>query len=271
MSEINKKTVLNDRYELGDELGRGGMGVVYRAHDAVLDRDVAVKVMNQTGLGTEGRARLLSEAQAVAKLNHPNIVTVHDAGEIDGTPYIVMELVEGESLYQHPPDGFAGMLAMAGDVSSALEHAHSHEIIHRDLKPENIVIASDGTAKLMDFGLARSMATRVSVEGEIVGTVFYIAPEVAMGQDLDGRADLYSLGVILYEQAQCKDVTVPTDPGLAEASFVSVDDGSFDPDGDPIILDQTPGGPYQFGQTPVSLRVTDSTGVDFRDFRLLPR
>ena len=203
---------LNDRYELGDELGRGGMGVVYRAHDTVLDRDVAVKVLNQTGLGTEGRARLLSEAQAVAKLNHPNIVTVHDAGEIEGTPYIVMELVEGESLYKHPPDGFEGMISMAKDVSAALEHAHSHEIIHRDLKPENIVIAPDGMAKLMDFGLARSMATRVSVEGEIIGTVFYIAPETAMGQDIDGRADLYSLGVILYEQAAGELPFVHEDP-----------------------------------------------------------
>ena len=155
---------------------------------------------------------MLSEAQAVAKLNHPNIVTVHDAGEIEGTPYIVMELVEGESLYKHPPDGFEGMISMAKDVSAALEHAHSHEIIHRDLKPENIVIATDGMAKLMDFGLARSMATRVSVEGEIIGTVFYIAPETAMGQDIDGRADLYSLGVILYEQAAGELPFVHEDP-----------------------------------------------------------
>jgi len=212
MAETNQVTVLNDRYQLGEELGRGGMGVVYRAHDTVLDRDVAVKLLNQTGLGTEGRARLLSEAQAVAKLNHPNIVTVHDAGEIDGTPYIVMELIEGESLYQHPADGFDGMIAMAKEVSAALEHAHANEIIHRDLKPENIIIAPDGTAKLMDFGLARSMATRVSVEGEIVGTVFYIAPEVAMGQDLDGRADLYSLGVVLYELAAHELPFVHEDP-----------------------------------------------------------
>jgi predicted ATPase len=201
MSENNQVTVLNNRYELGDELGRGGMGVVYRAHDSVLDREVAVKILNDSGLGTEGRARLLGEAQAVAKLNHPNIVTVHDAGELDGTPYIVMELVEGKSLHDQPSDGFESMLAMARDVSAALEHAHANDIIHRDLKPENVIIAPDGTAKLMDFGLARSIATRMSVEGEIVGTVFYIAPETAMGQHVDGRADLYSLGVILYEQA----------------------------------------------------------------------
>ena len=212
MAETNQVTVLNDRYKLGQELGRGGMGVVYRAHDPVLDRDVAVKLMNQTGLGTEGRVRLLNEAQAVAKLNHSNIVTVHDGGELDGTPYIVMELVEGKSLHENPPDGFESMLSVVKDISSALEHAHSHDIIHRDLKPENVVIAPDGTAKLMDFGLARSMATRVSVEGEIVGTVFYIAPETAMGQDLDGRADLYSLGVILYELAAGELPFVHEDP-----------------------------------------------------------
>ena len=212
MAETNQVTVLNDRYKLGQELGRGGMGVVYRAHDPVLDRDVAVKLMNQTGLGTEGRVRLLNEAQAVAKLNHSNIVTVHDGGELDGTPYIVMELVEGKSLHENPPDGFESMLSVVKDISSALEHAHSHDIIHRDLKPENVIIAPDGTAKLMDFGLARSMATRVSVEGEIVGTVFYIAPETAMGQDLDGRADLYSLGVILYELAAGELPFVHEDP-----------------------------------------------------------
>lgn len=227
MRETIKATTLNERYLLGEQLGRGGMGVVYQAHDSVLDREVAVKVLNQTGLGAEGRARLLSEAQAVAKLNHPNIVTVHDAGEIEpatgsphatagqagqSAPYIVMELVEGKNLHEHPPDGFEGMIAMARDVSAALEHAHSHEIIHRDLKPENIIIAPDSTAKLMDFGLARSMATRVSVEGEIVGTVFYLAPEVAMGQDVDGSADLYSLGVILYELAAGELPFVHEDP-----------------------------------------------------------
>jgi tetratricopeptide (TPR) repeat protein len=206
VSQSKRVTVLHDRYQLGEELGRGGMGVVYSAHDPTLDREVAVKVLSQSGLGTEGRSRLLTEAQAVAKLNHPNIVTVHDAGELEpsedsgqAVPYIVMELVEGKSLLEQRPEDFEVMVETARQVCAALEHAHQNGIIHRDLKPENVIVEPDGTAKLMDFGLARSVATRVSVEGDIVGTVFYLAPEQAMGHDLDGRADLYSLGVILYE------------------------------------------------------------------------
>ncbi len=191
--------LLHDRYRIDSELGRGGMGVVYRAHDVVLDRNVAVKLLTESGLGTEGRERMLREAQAIAKLNHPNIVQVHDAGQLDGTPYIVMELVEGHSLHDRPPQGFEAIAAVARQICAALEHAHSHSIIHRDLKPENVLIGPDGTAKLMDFGLARTVASRLTVEGQITGTVFYLAPEIALGHDIDGRADLYSLGVMLYE------------------------------------------------------------------------
>jgi len=192
-------TLLQDRYRLDAELGMGGMGVVYRAHDDVLDRNVAVKLLSASGLGTEGRERMLREAQAIAKLNHPNIVQVHDAGQLDGTPFIVMELVEGESLHDRPPKDFPGIVTVARQICAALEHAHQHGIIHRDLKPENVILAPDGSAKLMDFGLARSVASRLTTEGEITGTVFYLAPELALGQDFDGRADLYSLGVMLYE------------------------------------------------------------------------
>ena len=198
-------TWVNSRYRIDAEIGRGGMGVVYRGHDTLLDRGVAVKVLSESGLGTEGRARLLREAQAAAQLNHPNIVSVYDAGEADGTPYIVMELVDGESLHDRRPEALEDVLAIARQVCAALEHAHAHGIIHRDLKPENVLIARDplagtiGTAKLVDFGLARSAATRVTSEGTIVGTVFYIAPEQVLGQQIDGRADLYALGVILYE------------------------------------------------------------------------
>jgi len=199
MTSISEQTVLNDRYRLGEQLGSGGMGTVYRAHDDTLDRDVAVKVLSGSGLGTEGRDRLLNEAQAIAKLSHPNIVSVFDAGEEDSTPYIVMEVIEGASLHDRPPEDMQGIVNVAAQVCAALEHAHSHGVVHRDLKPENVLIADDGTAKLMDFGIARSVASRMTSEGEIVGTVFYLAPEIALGQDFDGRADLYSLGVMLYE------------------------------------------------------------------------
>ncbi|MGE5601907.1 MAG: serine/threonine-protein kinase, partial [Nitrososphaerales archaeon] len=202
-------TVLNSRYRLDAELGQGGMGVVYRGHDLLLGRDVAVKLLSKAGLGTEGRARLLREAQAVAKLNHPNIVTLYDAGEADGSPFIVMELLSGVSLFERKPGGTDELVEISRQVCAALDHAHGHGVIHRDLKPENVILTGykgDGDAgelhiKLTDFGLARSAASRQTTEGGIVGTVYYIAPEQAMGRELDGRADLYSLGVMMYELA----------------------------------------------------------------------
>jgi ABC-type oligopeptide transport system substrate-binding subunit len=191
--------VLNERYHLDAELGRGGMAIVYRARDTLLERDVAVKVMSAAELGTEGRGRLMHEAKAAAKLNHPNVVSVYDAGETDGSPFIVMELVEGDSLHHRRPEVLDATLAIARQICAALEHAHASGIIHRDLKPENVLLAPDGTAKLTDFGLARSVASRLTSEGTVVGTVFYLAPELTLGQDFDGRADLYALGVMLYE------------------------------------------------------------------------
>jgi non-specific serine/threonine protein kinase len=204
-------TLLQNRYRLEAELGRGGMGTVYRAHDILLDRDVAVKLLGVSNLSSESRARLLREARAAARLNHPNIVLIHDAGEADLThlplssvgdlaaPYIVMELVEGESLFERKPRSLDEIIAVTQQVCAALEHAHAHGIVHRDLKPENVLITPDGVVKLMDFGLARSGASRLSSEGAIIGTVFYLAPEQARGQTIDGRADLYALGVMLYE------------------------------------------------------------------------
>jgi tetratricopeptide (TPR) repeat protein len=199
MAGISEKSTLGDRYQLEEQLGSGGMGTVYRAHDATLDRDVAIKVLSGLGLGTEGRDRLLREAQAIAKLSHPNIVSVFDAGVEDQIPYIVMELIEGASLHEKPPKDLEAIVRIAIQVCAALEHAHEHSVVHRDLKPENVILDQDGTAKLMDFGIARSMASRLTATGEITGTVFYLAPEIALGQDFDGRADLYSLGVMLYE------------------------------------------------------------------------
>ena len=152
-------TLLSERYHLDAEVGRGGMSIVYRAHDTLLERPVAVKVMSGAALGTEGRARLLHEARAAARLNHPNIVSVYDAGEADGSPFIVMELVEGQSLHDRRPDALDDIVAIACQVCTALEHAHGQGIIHRDLKPENVLLASGGTAKLTDFGLARSVAS----------------------------------------------------------------------------------------------------------------
>ncbi len=207
---LSTGATFSTRYRVEGELGRGGMGVVYRAQDTLLDRAVAVKVLNNASLGTDGRARLLREAQAAAKLNHPNIVSIHDAGENEGVPFIVMELVEGESLRNRRPQSVDEILAIARQVCAALEHVHAHGIVHRDFKPENITLTSGPSpskgeggrgvrVKLMDFGLARSTASRLTEEGALVGTVFYLAPEQALGEAIDGRADLYSLGVVLYE------------------------------------------------------------------------
>jgi len=197
--------LLKDRYRLDSELGRGGMGVVFRAYDLLLERDVAIKVVSGADIGAEGRARLLHEAQVTAHLNHPNIVSIFDAGEVDMpesggiAPFIVMELIEGQSLYEQMPTDFDAILAITKQICAALDHAHSHGVIHRDLKPENILLTPEGKAKLMDFGLARCGASRLTAEGVIVGTVYYLAPELAQGVDFDGRADLYALGVLLYE------------------------------------------------------------------------
>lgn len=191
---------LQNRYRIDAKLGQGGMGVVYRAHDTLLDRDVAVKALSDANLSAEGRARLLREAQAAARLSHPNVVGVFDAGQADDVFFIVMELVEGETLYSRYPLPLDTCLTVARELCAALGHAHAHGIIHRDLKPENVIITPDNTAKLMDFGLAWSAAaSRLTAEGAIVGTVFYLAPEQALGEAVDGRADLYALGVMLYE------------------------------------------------------------------------
>ncbi len=191
---------LQNRYRLEAELGQGGMGIVYRAHDTLLNRPVAVKVLSATGLGTAGKARLLAEAQAAAKLNHPNIVNVYDAGETEGRPFIVMELVEGEPLRQHQPQTLGDALILVRQICAALEHAHANGIIHRDLKPENIVLTKTQTVKLMDFGLARmSEGPRLTEEGTLVGTMSYLAPELIQGQRATVQSDLYALGVMLYE------------------------------------------------------------------------
>jgi ABC-type oligopeptide transport system substrate-binding subunit/serine/threonine protein kinase len=191
--------MINDRYRIDSELGQGGMGTVYKGFDTVLKREIAIKMMTESRLGTEGRSRLLQEAQAIAQLSHPNIITIFDVGEQQESPFIVMEYVEGINLYQQPPKEIEAIVGIIQQVCAALVHAHENGIIHRDLKPENVIIAPTNTVKLMDFGLARSISSRLTSEGTILGTVYYLAPELAQGQAVDQRSDLYSLGVMLYE------------------------------------------------------------------------
>lgn len=193
-------SILAERYRIDARIGQGGMGTVYRAHDTLLGRDVAVKIVTEGGIGTEGTARLISEAQAAAQLNHPNIVTIYDVGQADNTPFIVMEFVQGETLRKFKPQALEDTLEIIRQVCVALDHAHANQIIHRDLKPENVIITPSRAVKLMDFGLARSLQSQhLTQEGAIIGTPAYFAPEQLQGDEVDARSDLYALGVMTYE------------------------------------------------------------------------
>jgi hypothetical protein len=189
---------LLDRYRIGSELGKGGMGVVFRAFDTILERPVAIKVLSERGLSADSQSQLLEEARAAAKLNHPSIVTVYDVGEVDNSLFIVMELLRGISLREKSNVDLEQVLDYFRQLCEALAHAHQLGIIHRDLKPENVILVGD-QVKLMDFGLARSLNSRLTVDGLLSGTASYLAPEQALGMEVDGRTDLYSLGVMLYE------------------------------------------------------------------------
>src|SRR6266542_3051114 len=202
-STITAGSVLGRRYRLDSEIGRGGMGVVYRATDLELMRQVAVKVLPNTTSSLDARQRLLREARAAAALNHPHIVSVYDVGEVLGVPFFVMELVQGPSLLRARPWDLPRIVEISCQICSALDHAHANKIVHRDLKPDNILLSAageSGSVKLADLGLALpGYATRISRAGVVVGTAAYMAPEQALGQPIDGRADLYALGVLLYE------------------------------------------------------------------------
>jgi serine/threonine protein kinase/tetratricopeptide (TPR) repeat protein len=191
---------LVDRYRIDAELGHGGMGIVYRGYDLRLARPVAIKMISSSNLGSQARSRLLAEAQAVARLNHPNIVTVYDAIEAEGAPCIIMELVEGGTLRAVALPGVKESIEFARQISAALVHAHARGIIHRDIKPDNVLLAPGRIVKLNDFGLARRMDTpHVSDAGLLIGTFAYLAPELIQGDDPSPQSDLYALGVLLYE------------------------------------------------------------------------
>ena len=204
------------RYEIVSPLGAGGMGHVYRARDHALDRDVAIKLLNPAVLASEaGRSRFEREARAAAALKHRNIVTVHDVGEDQGRPYIVMELVDGETLRAKMGAGatLEACLPWALQITAALAVAHAAGIVHRDLKPENVIIDLEGEAQIVDFGLARlegagvipvaekTTLTRLTGAGVLMGTLGYMSPESVMGGSTDFRTDQFALGAILYEMA----------------------------------------------------------------------
>ncbi|HEV2181776.1 MAG TPA: serine/threonine-protein kinase [Gemmatimonadaceae bacterium] len=194
---------LADDYLVECEIGRGGMGVVYRARDIRLDRLVAVKVLPPHLAGVEDvRERFLREARTAARLAHPNIVPIHRADEVGGYVFFVMGLVQGESLAERlrtrGPLAPADALPLLADVSRALAYAHAHGVVHRDIKPENILIdAASGRAMVTDFGIARlAEASPLTATGQVLGTVYFMSPEQVANDALDGRSDLYSLGVV---------------------------------------------------------------------------
>ncbi len=198
-------TVLSGRYRLEAKIGSGGMSTVYLARDQTLDRQVAVKVMHrEMSEQADQLERFRQEARAVAKLSHPNVVSVIDAGEDGGHPYIVFEYVAGETLKQRVSrDGALApqeAIAYAIEIARGLSMAHARNMVHRDIKPQNILIDGEGRAKLTDFGISRQLEQDgMTATGRVLGTTDYVAPEQAMGRQVDLRSDIYSLGVVLYE------------------------------------------------------------------------
>ena len=213
------------QYEIVAPIGAGGMGEVYRAHDANLRRDVAIKVLPADLTGdAERRSRFLREARAAAAVNHPNIATVYEVNEADGTTFIAMELVEGKTLRSLLLRGVLPLedaLRLAVEMAEGLTHAHEANVIHRDLKPENVIVRPDGHPKILDFGLAKlldqggelqrsqmskaeTVTGEMTREGKILGTAAYMSPEQARGETVDARSDIFSFGTMLFEMVTGK-------------------------------------------------------------------
>jgi hypothetical protein len=200
-------TTLNGRYRIEGEIGSGGMSTVYLAFDETLERPVAIKVLHREVSRDESALeRFRREARLVAQISHPHVVMVIDAGEDDGHPYIVLEHVRGETLKDRIRR--LGLLpvseavAYAIEIGRALEAAHERQLVHRDVKPQNVLIDEEGRAKVTDFGIARSLefeTRQLTAAGRVVGTTDYVSPEQALGHDVTGQSDVYSLGIVLYE------------------------------------------------------------------------
>jgi hypothetical protein len=198
-------TLISDRFRLEEKIGTGGMSTVYRAFDPTLERWVAIKLMHRDiSSDPDQLERFRREARAVARLNNPHIVTVIDAGEDEGAPFIVFEFVEGETLKDRirrlgrlpVPEA----VAYAIEIGRALSSAHAHRLVHRDVKPQNVLIDMEGRAKVTDFGIARSMEVEgLTAPGRVLGTTDYVSPEQALGHEVTEQSDVYSLGICLYE------------------------------------------------------------------------
>jgi serine/threonine protein kinase len=208
-------------YKVLDEINRGGMGIVYRALDVKLNREVALKVLPPDLVkGPERKRRFVQEAQAAASLKHPNIAVIHEVDEVEGETFIAMELIEGEKqsdVLRRGPLPVSRALEIAIEVTEGLENAHEKGIVHRDLKPGNIMLTVDGHVKIIDFGLAKlllplagegsdveTLLRRGTDSGTVMGTLAYMSPEQATGSTVGHRSDIFTLGVVLYVATGCK-------------------------------------------------------------------
>ncbi len=202
-------TLLSNRYRLDAQVGTGGMSTVYKAFDTVLERCVAIKLMHRPlASDSDQLERFRREARAVAQLNHPHIVGVIDAGEesdpTHSAPFIVFEFVEGETLKdrirRNGRLAIPEAVAYAIEIARALGAAHAQGIVHRDVKPQNVLVDEEGTAKVTDFGIARTLDQEgLTADGRVLGTTDYVSPEQALGHPVTGQSDLYSLGIVLFE------------------------------------------------------------------------
>jgi eukaryotic-like serine/threonine-protein kinase len=195
-----------DRYEIVSEIGQGAMGVVYRANDPLLERTVAIKTISlelSKDEFEEFEKRFYREASSAGRLNHPNIVTIHDVGNTDNVAYMAMEFLEGEELRDILDSGevleLDRIADIAAQVADGLAFAHEHGVVHRDIKPSNIMVMKNGIAKITDFGIALIPAGSRTMDGMVLGSPKYMSPEQVVGRDVDGRSDIFSLGVVLYE------------------------------------------------------------------------
>ncbi|MDD1778311.1 MAG: serine/threonine protein kinase, partial [Candidatus Helarchaeota archaeon] len=191
-------------YKILEKLGEGGMGIVYKARDTKLDRNVALKFLHpELTRDEEAKARFIQEAQAAAALNHPHICTIYEIDEHEGQSFIAMEFIEGDGLQEKIRSGplpIDVLLSLTIQIGEGLHEAHEKGIVHRDIKPGNIMLTSRGQVKILDFGLARLGAhSKLTKTDTTLGTAAYMSPEQAMGNEVDRRTDIWSLGVLLYE------------------------------------------------------------------------
>ncbi len=270
-----------DRYEIDAELGRGAMGVVYRARDPKLDRTVAIKTVSLAGLDAEAeqeyRKRFVVEAQAAGRLSHAGIVTIFDVREEEAEPYLVMEYVEGQSLQQlvsreNRSLPLSTTLRLVQEVAEALHYAHSQGVVHRDIKPANILVTSDGHPKIADFGIAKLNQAELTMPGQVLGSPAFMAPEQLGDEGVDARSDLFSLGVILYYMLTGhrpfqgnSTTTVCFKLVNHEPPSVSAFESKFPPELDKIVsraIAKDPAGRYQSGMAMAAdiRRLRESSG-----------